>query len=71
MSAARRAAIGFSIVPSEEMVQDMARIGEEICRKGGPIFGEKSRNRLEGFEGLLPCLEPDVNLLFAVSKTAV
>jgi len=26
---------------------------------------------LEGFEGLLPCAEPDINLFVAVSKTSI
>ena len=32
----------------EQVVKNMARVGEKIGRKGGPIFGEKGSNWLEG-----------------------
>ena len=71
MGAPWRAAIGLCIVSSEQVVKHMTGVGEKVGWKGGPIFWEKGSNGLERLEGLFPCGQPNVDLLFAVVKTSV
>ena len=66
-----RATIGLGVVASKQVVEDVTGVGEEVGWKGRPVFGKKGSNGLEGLEGLFPCGQPDVDLLFAVVKTSV
>ena len=54
MSAPGRAPVGFGVVASEKVVKDMTRVGQEVGRKGWPVFGEQGRNGLKRAEGLFP-----------------
>ena len=71
VGASGRATIGLGVVASKQVIKDMTGVGEEVGRKGRPVFGKQSSNGLEGPEGLFPCGQPNVDLLFAVVKTSV
>ena len=71
VGASGRATIGFGVVASKQVVKDMTGVGEEVSWEGRPVFGKKGGNGLEGLEGLFPCGQPNVDLLFAVVKTSV
>ena len=66
MGATRRPPVRLRIVTSEEMVEHVTGVGEEVGGQCRLIFRKQCRNRLEGFEGFFPCGEPNVDLLFPV-----
>ena len=43
----RGASVRLCIVASKKMVQDMTGVGQEVGRKGRPVFGKQGRNGLE------------------------
>ena len=71
MGAARRASVGLRIVPGQQVVENVAGVGEQVGRKGRPVLRKEGRNGLERLEGLFPCGQPNVDLLFAVVKASV
>jgi hypothetical protein len=69
--APRRAPVGFGIVPSEKVVQNMTGIGQKVGRQGRPILREEGGDGLEGLERFFPRREPNIDLLRSVSEASV
>ena len=71
MSASRGSSIGFGIVPSEEVIENMTRVGEEVGRQGRPFFWKKRCYGLMHAQGLFPRLEPNFNLFRTIVEASI